>query len=568
MTTRTRKRTLALLGVSILLFLLFAPSALLKSSIFGGISTQNKPATVVVVISESEQHPQHYNALDALGLTAESVLFGDDGGNNDNATARDDNSTTLIRSWGCNLTATPFIFAHIGKAGGGTVRRRIAAAALNITRPTNAWNQPWIDNHYYPVIAVQEHDKKNESNNSTARTTTIHRAKFCTSRRTHHQPGTPVKTFEGMTQQCTAQTPLGNILACPEMFAGVDCDYYHPRDPNAAHLVYAGHNKLGSELHWLPISYLQNWWSTYWSSSNNDEVYDNDPVLQKMETLDGVQPWCQDKKRPLLLQRLSQEDRLQYWSCARSHIQPQADDWAAQAVNERLFGSSSFSANTDKDHSNEQLVQLQLSLTEKQQGRAWGQFYASLPVMRVTVLREPFSWLTSKHSWHHLGTQFHLACDDLEMATRHDQNVTNSGWARQYPLSYIFMLCGEDCQTRMAMGHATLEQVEAQAAYNLRNSFAVVGLLHEEETFFDMIHVRVDYLNMRNLDQVADAGDHKSKKDTYCAERFQDPQYQQELLKASPELAALKRLYEIGVEVNRFQMQELEQCSGLTLVPN
>jgi len=39
-----------------------------------------------------------------------------------------------IRSWGCHMTDTPFLFVHIGKAGGGIVRRRLATAALNFTR--------------------------------------------------------------------------------------------------------------------------------------------------------------------------------------------------------------------------------------------------------------------------------------------------------------------------------------------------------------------------------------------------------------------------------------------------
>jgi len=133
-------------------------------------------------------------------------------------------------------------------------------------------------------------------------------------------------------------------------------------------------------------------------------------------------------------------------------------------------------------------------------------------------------------------------------------------------LQYILALCGEDCHARMELGQASLAQVEAQAAYNLRNSFAVVGLLHEQDTFFDMIRARIDYMNMHKVDEVK-GGSHKSKKDEYCEALFRDPQYQQQLLALSPELAVLKRLYEIGVEVNRYQMRELEQCSGMSLVP-
>ena len=40
-------------------------------------------------------------------------------------------SANLIRSWGANLTTTPLIYVHIGKAGGGTIRARFSSA-----RPT------------------------------------------------------------------------------------------------------------------------------------------------------------------------------------------------------------------------------------------------------------------------------------------------------------------------------------------------------------------------------------------------------------------------------------------------
>ena len=143
-----------------------------------------------------------------------------------------------------------------------------------------------------------------------------------------------------------------------------------------------------------------------------------------------------------------------------------------------------------------------------------------------------------------------------------------SGWARMMALSHIFLLCGEDCHTRMEAGHATLEEIEAQAAYNLRHSFAVVGLLDEQETFLDMLHARVDYINMHLPDaEAAQGGTHKSKKDEYCAALFHDPEYQRDLLAASPEMRALLRLYEVGVRVNRFQKQELGQCSGMLLRP-
>ena len=103
--------------------------------------------------SDTRTHRHHIrSALDSLGLTTESVLSDKD---------------ASIRSWGCNITATPFLFVHIGKAGGGNVRRRIASAALNVTRNASSWREARLDNHYYPVL----------SGNGT-----FHRAKFCTTR--------------------------------------------------------------------------------------------------------------------------------------------------------------------------------------------------------------------------------------------------------------------------------------------------------------------------------------------------------------------------------------------------
>jgi hypothetical protein len=63
-----------------------------------------------------------------------------------------------IRSWGCGNTNTPFIFVHIGKAGGGNIRHRIASSRLNIT--SNTKNQRYQDlllnssGAYFPVATT------------------------------------------------------------------------------------------------------------------------------------------------------------------------------------------------------------------------------------------------------------------------------------------------------------------------------------------------------------------------------------------------------------------------------
>jgi len=473
-----------------------------------------------------------------------------------------------IRSWGCNVTATPFIFVHIGKAGGGNVRRRLAGAARDFTRNPFDWKKSKLDDHYYPVINVHR-DEDNEA------TTTMHKAKFCSSGRHRHSP-VVARSFEHYSQRCTATTPIGHILACPEIFNN-KCLPFHPMDPNAAHLVYAGHNLLGSELHWLPIPYLQDWWNEHWSTvgtsiagtstpiseeeeeeedddevgdeteSEDAEIVEEDKVQQMLATLDGILPWCQDLPRPLHLTK-GVVDYDEPWDCAQQHLEPIADALAESTLQQHFPGLA----------------------TDEQWGRAFGQFYASLPVTRATVIREPISWLLSKWAWHQLGFKHGMPCDDIETATALESytdldNELRPGWVALMSLHYILYLCGEDCHTRLEAGKATLEQVEAQAAYNLRNSFAVVGLLKEQDTFFEMIDARVDYMDMHlNTDLYGD-GDHQSRKDQRCEERFKDEQFKQELVAASPELQALVRLYEIGLKVNQFQMQELEQCSGRKL---
>ena len=459
-----------------------------------------------------------------------------------------------IRSWGCGRNETPLIFVHIGKAGGGNVRRRIAASALNVTRSSKQWRHSHVDQHYYPSHQQQQHH-----------------AKFCSSGRHRHLP-IVTKSYERYSQRCTAETPLGHVLACPEIF-NEQCRPYDPTDQASAHLVYVGHNFLGTELHWLPIPYLQEWWQNQWAAAAaaalaTNKSQDDDRVISKFKTLDGVQPWCKHLPRPLHFVGDQHSDN-EYWDCAQQYLEPEADALARETL-QQTFGVD--------------ILEL-----PQHRGRAYGQIYASLPVIRVTILREPISWLLSKWSWHKLGTAKYntMPCDDIDLATRivhehmdgigeHDNdhvralhNFTRPGWVRIMSLQYIMYLCGEDCYTRWEtpVTETTLAEIEAQAAYNLRNSFAVVGLLHQQDAFFEMLHERVQYVDF-HLDHagIFGGGDHESRKNRYCQERFQSKQFQLELVAASPELQALIRLYAIGVQVNRVHMQELETCSGRTLL--
>ena len=93
----------------------------------------------------------------------------------------------------------------LGKAGGGGVRRRIAVGAVNFTRGAHNWAKSHLDEHSYPVMR---------------RDGTTVNAKFCNSARFHHQRNRTIQTYEG-NLVCTAQTPLGKMLACPGNLSGI-----------------------------------------------------------------------------------------------------------------------------------------------------------------------------------------------------------------------------------------------------------------------------------------------------------------------------------------------------------
>ena len=413
------------------------------------------------------------------------------------------------------------------------MRRRIAVAARNFTRGLGNWRKDDLDEHYYPV---QRPDGG------------VHRARFCTSTRHQHLRHSSIRSYEG-TLPCTAHTPLGKMLACPEIYHRQTCPY-DPNDPDSAHIVYVGHNSLGNEVQWLPVQYLQNWWREAGHKLVVD--YDDGPMLlhddfvpELLQRLDGQHNWCDDWKRPIRFSgpRASWNA---YRRCAETKLEGAADDFAGRL----LLGSSTSRQTTDP------LIR----------GQAFGRVYSSLPATRVPMLRDPMSWLASRFAWHSVGRNFNLTCDDVEQATSGDEenysDATGTGWVNHYAMIYIMNLCGEDCLVRYyTHGNVTLQELEAQASWNLRHSLAVVGLLHETESFYDMITARVQYMDMSD-NSTEGTGLHKSGKTNYCKDRFEDAEFQAALVAASPALATLTRLYEVGLQVNAFQKRELEQCTG------
>jgi len=211
-------------------------------------------------------------------------------------------------------------------------------------------------------------------------------------------------------------------------------------------------------------------------------------------------------------------------------------------------------------------------------------FYASMPVHRITMIRDPWSWILSKFFWHKLDKVYRrkvngtgtvqnttqnttLPCMDLMLTPKysHKDPMTgdNLGWIESYSIISLMQLCGNDCLIRYKNNLMTLEEIENQAESNLRNSFSVVGLLNETESFYDMITDRIAYVDM-TLNPNVQGGQHKSKTTEHsaaCKDLYQKNEtFQEDIRSTIPAFAALERLYHVGIEVNRFQLQELKQC--------
>ena len=426
-----------------------------------------------------------------------------------------------IRSWGCGRSETPLIFVHIGKSGGGSINVRIAASALNYN---STKKRPFdLDTSFYPVGV-------NAS------------AYFCAHKHPNFFPDGTVYSFP-RTLQCQATTPLGQAIGCPEPAetAGTcrNCLFHSDH----CHVVYVGHAFLGGEMHWLPQPILSRWLESKWRYSDTTGLQE---LLKTL--LPGNTDWCAyrsaGKARDIHVARSEKiaEYKEMYEKCSVPR-QFAADQKAAALLRNDLWQKRRERTTDDYD---------------------WSPIYASLPVLRITVIREPFSWLISKFFWHRSGR----TCDEsITFATFDDGTFweeSGIGWATRYAMEYIIYLCGNDCAARYEMGVSNLEQIEIQAANNLRNSFAVVGLLNETENFFDMVTARVSYMNM-SLNSHIKGPRHSSgnsNETQRCKDTFQNPDFQAKMREASPAIAALCRLYLVAVEVNRFQLKELSTCDS------
>jgi hypothetical protein len=478
-----------------------------------------------------ESVPLTFSTLASNSQTAESIFFSND------------NDTQSIRRWGCHQTETPLIFVHIGKSGGGRVRARFAAAAQNYSR--SEWHSPSHDNHYYPISS------------SSSGTDVVGRARYCNSGNHNFRiPNTTIqsKSFEGTTA-CNATTPIGMAIACPQLSrnpGGGNCDGCRNMGAEECHTVSMGHTFMGNELHWLPAPYLKKWWNTHWSSSSRTFTSTTKTIDQGFQSLlPGDTRWCpeygQARPRPVVgtKRRKGNEaaylESVNYWNCSLLSASRMDLDFLQ-------FWRTKTTKTTNMNNND---------------NNNYAPIYASLPLHRVVLLREPYSWLVSRFQWNR-EYRHTVVCDDIRKSSKRGRTFDDSGWAYKLCLLHLLYLCGEDCASRYEYGMISLPEMEAQAESNLRQAFSVVGLLNETDAFYDMVTTRIAYVNM-SLNPQVKGSRHPSLKTTEsmrCSRVFQNEKFQQLFKEKLPILASLERLYQVGVEVNRFQQEELQHCHG------
>jgi hypothetical protein len=474
--------------------------------------------------NNNTSHSSHIpsNIQTPTKTTSSSLLGFDNGNASINVSSSTSKTNNNIRRWGCHRSESPLIFIHIGKAGGGEIRARLAAGALRYNR--TKWKDPTLDDHYYPMGLSNDNKGK---------------GKFCNSLMNQQRmPNSTLykgNSFEGSIP-CHATTPLGMAVACPQPIRKygtglcLGCENLTSAD---CYTVYVGHNKLGNELHWLPPKYLQDWWKTSpWNTNDDGNNDNNSPQSVVARALKSLEPnntsWCLEQNQTNISRPLHTYHAVkQVYDTCSIPLATKMD-----ALSRRLFQTTD-----DNDNDN-------------QKNYNYAPVYTSLPVQRVVMLREPFSWLISKLAWH--GKSSH--CDNLTKAVV---------WAKPMCLDYVLFLCGEDCINRYELNTLSLEAMERQAAWNLRHSISVVGLLHESEQFYDMISTRVAYINM-SLHPDVHGSRHKSKQSEEvkrCRTIYQNVDFQERFQQGLPILQVLNRLYQLGVEVNRFQQAELRECN-------
>ena len=183
---------------------------------------------------------------------------------------------------------------------------------------------------------------------------------------------------------CHATTPLGAAIACPEQFFPIskNCPLGCGLDDDACYQVYMGHNIVGAEWHWLPYKVLQKWWRETFQPILSTEMYQTFDNFLK--TLTPSNPdWCPYEGDGVARPHNKHDYRNKILNC-EVPLAHAVDSYA-----HRLLAELQTTTTSEKQHS--------LGVTPAIED--WSFLYASLPVLRTTIIREPWSWLVSKVSY-------------------------------------------------------------------------------------------------------------------------------------------------------------------------
>jgi hypothetical protein len=298
---------------------------------------------------------------------------------------------------------------------------------------------------------------------------------------------------------------------------------------------------MGSEFHWLPTKYLQKWWNA--TGKRLLLTADGTKIGSSLTVLDQGFEALIPKEGP-------------FW-CPWGLLHRPGWEMGIRAFHKKcgIPLATMFDA----------------AFRQVYESSNYSPFYASLPLHRVVLLRDPWTWIVSKLFWHRSKTKW--IDSNGRMRSIHCHNLshiqlpksTMGGWANQHLFRYLSYLCGDDCEQRLERGLMTIGEAEVQAANNLRHSFSVVGLLEDTQAFYDMVTARIAYLNM-SLNPEVQGGRHSTKispESIICSQYFQNnTNFREAFREAVPLMGVMERLYQLAVEVNAFQQRELDECTG------
>eukprot|EP00536_Pseudo-nitzschia_multiseries_P015709 jgi/Psemu1/43525/gm1.43525_g len=510
---------------------------------------------------------------------------------NDNTNKNNNRQTgdKMIREWGCDRTETPLLFVHNGKMGKFCDSKyphytMIHDRDLHRQR-TYEGSQFCNATTPFGIVIACPHPYKGRKENTHYKSLNC---KKCDDDYYLEED----YYFDNVSSEHKSSAP--DVGPLPKIR-----DVFNPdSDPHPGHtcdIVFTSHTNIGSELNWLPPRYLkEHWWDNsvygcaqkgchgvneelekYWAILLDDRHRRRKQLLQKVGKInrttrvdsdpttadeeDTGTRWCPTgyffKSGAMDVEKVISYDRPATWGSYRAAYKTCGRMLAEKA--DRVFRKRFYPSYSDHDG--------------KRQKLNFSQFYASMPLHRITLLRDPWSWIISKFFWHQLDEldpdHDGLPCEDLTLPTGYDHRDPSTGrllgWCEYFSLKSLMKLCGNDCHIRYENKMMSLEEIEDQVESNLRNAFSVVGLLNETESFYDMITDRIDYVNLTYNPEFV-GSDHATIKTTEniaCKELFgKDENFRESVRQRVPEFAALERIYHVGVEVNRFQQRELQQC--------